>query len=79
MKLINKLNRFLEEKKYEIIISENQVNIVNFEEIIDFTFEKIILKCNAVKITIEGKKLIISKMSEQEMLITGSVTNISII
>ena len=78
MKLINKLNRYLEDKKYEIIINENKVNIVNFEEIIDFSIERISLKCNNTKIIIEGKNLIISKMVDEEILITGTINNIRI-
>ena len=36
MKLISKLDRYLEDKNYEIILKENKVNIINFKEIIDF-------------------------------------------
>ena len=32
MKLISKLDRFLENQNYEIIIKENKVNIINFKE-----------------------------------------------
>ena len=78
MKLIDKLNRYLEDKKYQIIIRDNFVNIINIEEIIDFSINKIIVKCNQEKITIEGKNLIISKMLEDEVLITGIVQNVRI-
>ena len=55
MKLISKLDRYLEEKKYEIIIKENKVNIINFIEIIDFSSNKISIKCDNKIINIEGK------------------------
>ena len=56
MKLISKIDRYLENKNYEIIIRENEINIINFQEIIDFSIDKISLRCEKKSITIEGKK-----------------------
>lgn len=78
MKLINKLDRYLEDKNYEIIIKENKVNIINFKEIIDFSTTKITLRCDNKIINIEGKNLIINKMLDEELLITGQIYNIRI-
>lgn len=78
MKIINKLDRYLEDKNYEIIIKENKVNIINFKEIIDFSASKIALRCDNKIINIEGKNLIIGKMLDDELLITGSIYNIRI-
>ena len=78
MGLINKLDRYLEDKNYQIIIKENRVNIINYEEIIDFSINKISLRCNNKIINIEGKNLIISKMLDEEILITGIIYNIRI-
>ena len=78
MKLISKLDRYLEDKNYEIIIKENEVNIINFKEIIDFSVSKISLKCDNKIINIEGKNLTISKMLDDELLVTGTIYNIRI-
>lgn len=78
MKLISKLDRYLEDKNYEIILKENKVNIINFKEIIDFSTNKISLRCDNKIVNIEGKNLIISKMLDDELLITGTVYNIRI-
>ena len=78
MRLINKLDRYLDDKKNEIIIKENSINIINFQEIIDFSINKISVKCNNKIINIEGKNLIISKMIDEELLINGTVSNVRI-
>ena len=78
MRLINKLDRYLENKNYEIIIKENSINVINFKEIIDFSMNKISLKCDDKIINIEGKNLIISKMIDDELLIAGIIFNIRI-
>lgn len=78
MRMIDKLNNYLVDNEYKIIIKENQVNIINYDEIIDFTLEKISVRYKQKKITIEGKNLFISKMVEDEVLINGSITTIRI-
>ena len=78
MKLINKLNRYLEDKNYQIIIKNNSVNIINIDEIIDFSINKITVRTNNNIIIVEGKNLIISKMLEDEVLIFGTINNVRI-
>ena len=78
MRLISKLERYLEDENYEIIVKENKVNIINFQEIIDFSVSKISLRCSNKTINIEGKNLIISQMLDNELLITGIIFNLRI-
>lgn len=78
MKLISKLDRYLEERNYEIILKDNKINIINYKEILDFSASKISLRCDNKTINIEGEKLIISKMLDDELLITGIIFNIRI-
>ena len=78
MRLISKLDRYLENKNYEIILKDNNINIINFSEIIDFSMNKISVRCDNKIINIEGKNLIISKMLDDELLITGEIFNIRI-
>ncbi len=78
MKLKNKLDRYLYDREYKIIIKENYVNIINYDEIIDFNLTNISIKYQNKIISIEGKNLTISKMIEDEVLITGNISNIRI-
>jgi len=78
MRLISKLDRYLENKNYEIILKTGSVNIINFSEIIDFSMNKISVRCDNKIINIEGKNLIISKMLDDELLVTGNISNLRI-
>ena len=78
MRLISNLDRYLENKNYEIILKDSSVNIINFSEIIDFSMNKISVRCDNKIITIEGKNLIISKMLDDELLVTGNISNLRI-
>lgn len=78
MKIIRKINNYLEDKEYKIIIKDKQVNIINYDEIIDFTLNKISLRYKQKTITIEGTELYITKMVEDEVLINGNIINVRI-
>ena len=54
MRLISKLDRYLENKNYEIILKDSSVNIINFSEIIDFSINKIYIRCDNKIINVEG-------------------------
>ena len=78
MKIMDRIDNYLYDREYRIIIKENYVNIINYDEIVDFNLNKISVKYKNKKITVEGINLAINKMVEDEVLITGNITNISI-
>ena len=78
MRLIDRLDNYLSDREYKIIVKENYVNIVNYDEIIDFNINMISVRCNNKLIIIEGNNLTISKMVIDEVLIIGKVNNIRI-
>lgn len=78
MKLIDKLDRYLTDTEYKIIIKDNKINIINHTEIKDFTSKKIIVKHPKGITTITGDNLVVSKMQDNEILIIGSVQNIEL-
>ncbi len=78
MRIRDKLDRYLYDKEYKITIKGNLVDIDNYDEIVDFTSSKIVIRCQNVLIILEGNKLGITKMMDNEVLVEGSVCKISI-
>ena len=78
MKLIDRFNDYLLDREYKIIMKENYLNIINYDEIIDFSLQKVSIKINNKILVIEGTNLVISKMLEQEVLITGNISLVRI-
>ena len=78
MKIIDKLDRYLNENEYKLILDNKRLNIVNYEEIIDFSLSNIKVKLKDKIVSIEGRNLVINKMVDNEILITGNISNISI-
>lgn len=79
MKIIDKLDRYLNDNDYKIIFDNNKLNIVNYDEIIDFSLSNIKVKLKDKIISIDGKNLVINKMIDNEILITGYISNINIL
>lgn len=76
---INKyLDRYLDNKEYKITIMKDMVNINNYLEIKDFSDTKIVIKNSYGTTTITGTNLVIEKMLDDEVLITGNIMSISL-
>lgn len=78
MNLLSKLDRYLIDTNYKIIIKENIVNIINYNEIKDFSNNKVIITTSNNKITITGQNLVVSKMQDSEVLITGKIQKVEL-
>ena len=77
MSILN-LDRYLMDTTYKIIIKDNTINIINYEEIKDFSSNKIVVKNKKNITTIIGKDLVVSKMQDNEVLITGLIKTIEL-
>ena len=78
MKLIRMIDNYVNEKNFSMIYKNNKLNIINYSEIKDFSSTKITIRYNNNIYHIEGHNLVISKMMESEMIITGNISNITI-
>lgn len=76
MKMFNNIRNFIEDDSFKIVVYNNQVDIINFDEIIDInsTSIKILSK---KKINITGKNLCVMKMFDNEVLIKGFIEGIN--
>lgn len=78
MKLISKLENYLNDLDYKIVVKNNQINIINYDEIIDFSLSKISIRYKNKKFIVEGTNLVITKMFDNEVLINGNICSIII-
>lgn len=78
MRLFNKLNNYINDSEYRVIIGNNYVNIVNYIKIIDFTSSVIRVENKYGKTIVNGSNLVVSKMLDDEILIVGNINNISV-
>lgn len=77
MKLFRMIDDYVNDRRYSMIYKNNKLNIINYSEIIDFSSTLISIRYENKVYRIEGNELVISKMMENEILITGNISNIS--
>lgn len=78
MIITKNLNNYINDTEYKITITNAYINIKNYIEIKDYSSTKIIIKNpNGVTI-ITGINLIINKMIDNELLITGNFSSVEL-
>jgi len=78
MKILDKINNYINEYEYKIIITNSYINIINYKEILDFNSTKITIRHNEGITSIIGNDLVVSKMLEDEILITGNFVSVNL-
>ena len=71
--MFNKINNYIDPKDMEIYISRNGIYISNYNNIVCFNDNKIVLD----KVSILGSKLVIKRLKKDELFICGNIDNIS--
>ena len=78
MNILNRIDNYLYDREYKIILNDKSINIINYSEIIDFSLNQIKVKINTKILIITGINLSINKMQDNEILITGETSSIII-
>lgn len=76
MKLVKKVRDYLLDDEFKMIILNNKLNISNYEKIEYLDDDKVIVKYEKGKISIKGENITVSKLLNNEILITGSIKEI---
>lgn len=71
--MFDRLKNYINDDSWKINISRNQVDIVNYLDIILLEEEKILVKYGEGIISVTGDRLSVNKMLDSEILITGNI------
>ena len=74
--MLKSINKFIKNNEFSINILENLININNFLDIIILESDKIVLKIPSGFLKITGNDLIIKKLLDSELLITGTIKSL---
>jgi len=77
MKLVRMIDNYVNDRKYSMIYKNNKINIINYTEIVDFSSTLISVRYENDVYHVFGNNLVISRMMDSEILITGDISNIS--
>lgn len=76
MNILRGIKSYIEENELKITIFNNKISILNYLDIGHFDSDKIIIKCDKKDVIVYGNSLVVSKLINDEVLITGEYKNI---
>lgn len=74
--MFRELIDIIHDKRLKIMIYEDKINITNYEDILVFEDNQVLIKTNSKTIKIRGENLIITKLENNETLIKGKIKSI---
>lgn len=77
LKLFNYLDRCITDNEFRVIVIDDQVNVVNYVEVLDFSSREVAIVYEKGIVIIKGNDLVVSKMLDDELLIKGKIKNIN--
>lgn len=76
--MFERVDNFLNDREFRFTIYENKIYIINFKRIISLEENNVTLQSNRKELHITGKNLIVRKLLEEEILITGTISKIEV-
>lgn len=77
--MLDRLNNYIDDKKFKLIYEDNLIDIINYTKLITIEDNYVSLYINNKKIIIKGKKLILKKLLDNELLLNGEVTSLEVV
>jgi len=78
MNLISKVRSYLIDDEFMINIYNNQIHLINYESIMHFDSTKVLIKCPSNTVSITGNNLVVTKLLDTEILISGVIKGLEL-
>ena len=76
--MLKRISNYINDKEFRFTVYENKIHIMNYTRMIILEDQYISFQSTHKKITISGNHLVLNKLLENEMLITGMITKIEV-
>lgn len=76
IKLFDRIDRYLMDQDYKITICNGMIHIMNYQVIEDFSSTRVVVRYRGGTTILLGQDLVVSKMQDDELLVTGKLQSI---
>ena len=76
--MLDRLTNYINDNTFRFTVYENTIHVINYKRILILEEDRISFQTKNQKIKIEGEGLILKKILNQEMLITGKIYKIEV-
>lgn len=74
--MFDKFANYIKDERFSITLTDEMVNVNNYLDINYMEEEKISLRYKKGNLLISGKKLVVKKLMDREILITGEISGL---
>ena len=76
--MLDRITNYINDNTFRFTVYENTIHVINYKRILILEEYRISFQSKNQKIKIEGEGLILKKILNQEMLITGKIYKIEV-
>jgi len=76
--MLDRITNYINDNTFRFTVYENTIHVVNYKRILLLEEDRISFQSNNQIIKVEGEGLILKKILNQEMLITGKIYKIEV-
>lgn len=76
--MFNRVKEYINDNEFRLTVFEDRVYAMNYLKIVSLEEERISFLTTKGRIIIKGKKLCLNKLLDDEVLISGTVSNIEV-
>lgn len=76
MHIINSIRSYISDEEFKITILKDKINIVNYTSIGAIDDNKVMIKYDNGYVTLKGSNLVVSRLMNNEILISGNINSL---
>lgn len=76
--MLNRIKDYINDKEFRMTIFTDRIHIINYLQILSIEDERVVFLTNKGRIIIKGSNLCLNKLLDDEVLVSGFVSNIEV-
>ncbi|MDO5003046.1 MAG: YabP/YqfC family sporulation protein [bacterium] len=76
--MLNRIKDYINDKEFRMTIFTDRIHIINYLQILSIEDERVAFLTNKGRIIIKGNNLCLNKLLDDEVLVSGFVSNIEV-
>ena len=76
--MLRQIKDYIIDNNFKIVFTDNNLNLINYTDIVTIEKDIILVKVVDKKIIIKGKNMVLKKLLDSEILIIGDINSIEL-
>ena len=76
--MLERMGQYIHDREFRFTVFEDKIHIINYQRIILLEDDSVMFHSNQKIVRIKGTNLVLNKLLEDEMLLTGNIQKIEV-